>query len=70
MKYLVMWYDGDNNRVTLVTDGSNQFPFGVTPDMISDDCYHINAIVEVPDKFNATTWIADDREQGIEVLSI
>lgn len=70
MKWLVLWYDGNRNRVTLVEDNGANLPFGVDLGVIDADCELINAIVGVPDDFSETTWSDGDSENDIEQLSI
>lgn len=60
MRFLVTWYDGDNDRVSIVEDNKGKLPFGTLPLDISDDCEHINIIVSVPDDFETDLIVIDD----------
>jgi hypothetical protein len=66
MKYLVTWYDGNDERATLVEDSGAKFPYGVEPEMIDDRCEQINVIVAVPDNFDEDTCVVLDRDVPIE----
>lgn len=65
-RYLVIYYNGDENTATLIDDADMRFPFGVEPAMVSDDCVDIHAIVEVADDTTVPLVVMDDKEVVFE----
>lgn len=64
-RFLVTWYDGNRQRVSIVDNGGGVYPFGVDPSMIHDDCEHINVIISIPNDFDPLVVI-DDEEVTLE----
>lgn len=65
MRYVVIYYDGDNTKAKLIDDTENRFPFGVEPDMVSEDCVDITAIVEVGTA-SAPLVVIEDQEVSLD----
>lgn len=61
-RYLVTWYDGNAERVSIVEPEPGTFPFGVQPEAVHPQCEQINVIVEVADDFEPTMIVIEDRE--------
>jgi len=47
MRYVVIYYDGNDLKAKIIIDHDCSFPFGVTNEMVADDCYDINAIISI-----------------------
>lgn len=65
-RYLVLYYDGNDNKAKLIDDDGMRFPFGVDESMIDESCELINAIVEMPDNTTVPLVVIDDQEVTLE----
>lgn len=65
-RWLVLYYDGNENKAKLIDEEGGTFPFGVEPEMIGDDCEAINYIVEVSDDTTIPMVVIDDVEVQLE----
>lgn len=63
-QWVITWYDGDQQRVSIVDDADPRFPYGVDPSMIHDECEAINAIIGVDG--GITIVVMDDEEAHVE----
>jgi hypothetical protein len=65
-RFLVIYYDGNENRAKLIDDTEMRFPFGVDESMVGDDCASITAIIRVVDATTVPEVVIDDQPVTLE----
>jgi hypothetical protein len=65
-RWLVVYYNGNEEKVKLIDEEGGTFPFGVEPSQIADDCETINVIIEMPDDTYVPMVVIDDTEVQLE----
>lgn len=65
-RFVVIYYDGDENKAKLIDDDAGRFPFGVDADMVGDDCVDIHAIIAIADDTTVPLVVIDDQEVALD----
>lgn len=67
LRWLVIYMTEDGPASKIIIDGECKFPFGVSDDMVADDCERIMAIVSLPDDYVPGNVVMDDREVDLHL---
>jgi hypothetical protein len=67
LRWLVLYRTEEGPAAKIIIDGEFSFPFGVSEDMVGEDCEKIIAIVSLPDDYEPHDVLVFNREIEVQL---